>query len=32
VTVFSHNSDMDEAANLIDLIVKMKNNGKIKER
>lgn len=32
VTVFSHNSDIDEAANLIDLICKMKENGKIKQR
>ncbi|HRX63928.1 MAG TPA: 3'-5' exonuclease [Candidatus Absconditabacterales bacterium] len=29
ITVFCHNSEMDEAANIIDLISKMKDNGKI---
>jgi len=32
ITVFCHNTEMDEAANLIDLIGKMKDNWKIKER
>lgn len=32
ITVFCHNTEMDEAANLIDLISKMKDNWKIKER
>ena len=32
ITVFSHNTEMDEAANLIDLINKMKDNWKIKYR
>lgn len=32
ITVFSHNTEMDEAANLIDLISKMKDNWKIKFR
>lgn len=32
ITVFSHNSDIDEAANIIELIKKMKNTGKFRER
>ncbi len=31
ITVFSHSSDVDEAANTIELIKKMKNTGKFKE-
>ena len=31
ITIFSHNSDVDEAANTIELIKKMKNTGKFKE-
>ena len=32
ITVFSHSSDVDEAANTIELIKKMKNTWKFKER
>lgn len=32
ITVFSHNTEIDEAANLIDLISKMKDSWKIKYR
>jgi len=32
ITIFSHSSDVDEAANTIELIKKMKNSGKFKER
>lgn len=32
ITIFGNNTEMDEAANLIDLIVKMKNSGKIESR
>lgn len=32
ITIFSHNSEMDEAANIIDLIKKMKDGDKIKSR
>lgn len=32
ITIFSHNSDIDEAANTIELIKKMKNGGKIQSR
>jgi len=32
ITIFSHSSDVDEAANTIELIKKMKNTGKFKER
>lgn len=31
ITVFCHNSDIDEAANIIDLIMKMKDKGKIEK-
>lgn len=31
ITIFSHNSDVDEAANIIELIKKMKNSWKFKE-
>lgn len=31
ITVFSHSSDVDEAANTVELIKKMKNSGKFKE-
>lgn len=32
ITIFENNTEMDEAANLIDLISKMKNSGKIQSR
>jgi len=32
ITIFSHGSEMDEAANIIDLIKKMKEGNKIKSR
>ena len=32
ITIFSHGSEMDEAANIIDLIKKMKEGNKIKNR
>lgn len=32
ITIFSHGSDVDEAANTIELIKKMKNTWKLKER
>ncbi len=32
ITIFSHNSEMDEAANIIDLIKKMKEGDKVKSR
>jgi len=32
ITIFSHGSEMDEAANIIDLIKKMKDGNKIKSR
>jgi len=32
ITIFSHGSEMDEAANIVDLIKKMKDQGKIKNR
>ena len=32
ITIFSHGSEMDEAANMIDLIKKMKDGDKIKSR
>lgn len=32
ITIFSHSSDVDEAANTIELIKKMKNSWKFKER
>jgi superfamily I DNA/RNA helicase len=32
ITIFGNNTEMDEAANLIDLISKMKNSGKIQSR
>ncbi len=32
ITIFSHNSDVDEAANTIELIKKMKSSWKLKER
>lgn len=31
ITVFCHNSDIDEAANIIDFIMKMKDKGKIQK-
>lgn len=32
ITIFSHASEMDEAANIVDLIKKMKDQGKVKNR
>jgi len=32
ITIFSHGSEMDEAANIVDLIKKMKDQGKYKNR
>ena len=32
ITIFGNNTEMDEAANLVDLISKMKNSGKIQSR
>ena len=32
ITIFGNNTEMDEAANLIDLISKMKSSGKIESR
>lgn len=32
ITIFSHGSEMDEAANIIDLIKKMKEGNKLKSR
>jgi DNA helicase-2/ATP-dependent DNA helicase PcrA len=32
ITIFSHASEMDEAANIVDLIKKMKDQGKYKNR
>jgi DNA helicase-2/ATP-dependent DNA helicase PcrA len=32
ITIFSHGSEMDEAANIVDLIKKLKDGDKIKTR
>lgn len=32
ITIFSHGSEMDEAANIIDIIKKMKEGNKIRSR